>query len=209
MPLARLSPGRTALVLIDIQHHTTTRGEGQDAEARLRGIAGEFDEYYQQAEAAIRNVSKLLAACRARAIDIVHVVKADDGNVSRQFRLGGLTLPNAESASDDIRPEAAPQDRETIIPRGVYSPFSTSDLEAHLKARGVETVILAGMLANVTIALAAREAADRSFDVLVVHDACASETLEWHGLTMQGIGGGGIRVLWAQDILDMLEGTRQ
>ena len=64
------------------------------------------------------------------------------------------------------------------------------------------------MMANVTLVLAAREAADRDFSVLAVGDASASETLQWHGLTLQGLGGGAIRTVSSGDVLEMIAGTK-
>ena len=64
-------------------------------------------------------------------------------------------------------------------------------------------------MANIALVLAAREAADRGFSVLAVHDASASETLQWHGMAMQGLGGGAIRTVWTGDVLDMIAGVKR
>lgn len=208
LPLAPVNAKKTALLLLDVQEFTATRGKGLDVEAARRGITGEFDEYYLQVAAALRNIDRLLAACRANAIGVIHVRVAEHGNMSRQFRLSGLTRPAAGAGVDEAVPAAAPLPGETVIERGAYSPFYATDLEHELRSRGVETLIIAGMMANVTVVLAAREAADRSFDALVVNDASASETLAWHALAMQGIGGGSIRTLWTRDVLEMIDGVK-
>jgi nicotinamidase-related amidase len=64
------------------------------------------------------------------------------------------------------------------------------------------------MLANLTVALAAREAAERGYWVVVVQDATAAETFDWHAATMLGIAGGLIRVQWVEEVKEMLEGKR-
>jgi nicotinamidase-related amidase len=204
LPLATVSAGKAALVLLDIQDFTAARGKGLDAEAARRGITHEFDDYYLQVAAALRNVDRLLAACRAKAIAVYHVRVADTGTLSRQFRLSGLERP-AAGAADAVAQATAPG--ESVIERGAYSPFHATDLEQDLHRRGIETLIVAGMMANITVVLAAREAADRSFDVLVVQDASASETLEWHAIAMQGLNGGAIRTLWTQDVLALIGGV--
>ena len=71
-----------------------------------------------------------------------------------------------------------------------------------------DTIILAGILANISVEMTAREAADRGFGVVVVWDAAASETLDWHTVTMAGIVGGLIRVRSTPPVIEMLEGTR-
>jgi nicotinamidase-related amidase len=206
LPLASVGAGRAALLLIDVQKFTALRGQGLDAEAARRGITGEFADYYAQVAAALRNIERLLAACRAKEIAAFHIRVADTGSLSRQFRLSGLERPPADSP-DETLPQAAPSLGEPVIERGAYSVFHSTDLEQKLHHQGVETLIIAGMMANVTVALAAREAADRSFDVLVVQDASASETREWHALAMQGLGGGAIRVLWTEDVLELIDGA--
>lgn len=203
LPLAPVGAGKAALLLLDIQDFTAARGKGLDAEAARRGITHEFDDYYLQVAAALRNVDRLLAACRAKAIAVYHVRVADTGTLSRQFRLSGLER-RPPGRADEVVPATAPG--ESVIERGGYSPFHATDLEQDLRRRGIETLIIAGMMAHITVVLAAREAADRSFDVLVVQDASASETLEWHAIAMQGLNGGAIRTLWTQEILALVDG---
>lgn len=210
MPLDGLDPRRVALLVLDAQHCTTSRGGGFFREAQARGIAREFDEYFAMGEAALGNIALLLDACRVRSATIVHSVLTAGPGLSRAFALSELPLPVVTTRpADEIRPEVAPAADELVFARGVYSPFYGSALERHLRDRSIGTVIIAGMLANITLALAAREAVDRGFDVLLVQDATASETIEWHGLTMQGIGGPGIRVQWTHEIVEMLEGNRR
>jgi nicotinamidase-related amidase len=69
-------------------------------------------------------------------------------------------------------------------------------------------LLVAGMLANMTVWQAAREAADRDFGVVVVMDCCASETLAWHGALRTGIVGGLIRQRSSREVSQMLEGVR-
>ncbi len=202
-----IPPERTALLLLDAQHYATSRDRGLGAEAELRGIRREFDEYYEQAEVALGNMAVLLGSCRAFGVTVIHsVMVAEPDGVSPQLLEAALPLPTG--IADEIRPEVLPVDGEVVLARGAYSPFLNQALEQTLRAAGIERVIVAGMMANIVVTLAAREAADRGFGVIVVHDASASETLEWHGLTMLGIGGGGIRVLFRFEVVEMLEGTR-
>jgi nicotinamidase-related amidase len=77
-----------------------------------------------------------------------------------------------------------------------------------LQEAKIDTIVLAGMLANVTVAPTAREAADRDFGVVWVWDASASETLAWHEHTKTGIVGPLIRIRTTQQVIEMMEGTR-
>jgi nicotinamidase-related amidase len=110
---------------------------------------------------------------------------------------------------EEIRPEVAPASGDLVLPRGTYSPFAAGPvLLDTLRKAGVDTIILAGMLANTTVALTAREAADRDLGVVVAWDASASETLGWHEIIKTGLVGSLICVRTTRQVIEMLEGVR-
>jgi nicotinamidase-related amidase len=211
IPPFSLGAGNTALLLIDAQHFTTNRTQGLGALASERGIDREFDEYYAQVDAALRNMAKLLAACRARGMRIVHTVlcgvRPDGSDRSRQMRVSDLPLPVGDPRLQ-IRSEVAAASDEIVIPRTTYSPFIGTDLITILGSLRLDTVLVAGMLANYSVWQAAREAADRDFGVVVVMDCCASETLAWHTQLRIGLIGGLIRQRSSDEVIEMLEGSR-
>ena len=73
---------------------------------------------------------------------------------------------------------------------------------------GVETLLLAGMMADTVLAMAAREAADRDYGVILVMDASASQTNDWHVNLRDGIVGGLIRQRTTTQVLEMMRGER-
>jgi nicotinamidase-related amidase len=211
-PLAELNPLKTALVILDVQRFVANPDSGLGMAARERGIVREFDDHYVQCEAALRNLSPLIGECRQRGVRVIHSVLATQegasGPLSRQLRLSGLRLPSAGDVTSEICAEVMPEAGEIVLPRETYSPFTGTDLEQILQAAGVETIILTGLLANLSVLMAAREAADRGLNVVVVHDASASETLEWHGITMVALVGGLIRVQMTHEVVELLDGSR-
>ena len=211
IPAFPLRAGNAALLLVDAQHFTATRSRGLGRLASERGIDREFDEYYLQAEAALANMAKLVSACRSRAIAVMHTVlcsaRPDRSDMSRQMRVSELPLPVGDPHLE-IRPEVAPAAGEPVFPRTTYGPFAGTEIANELRASGVDTILLAGMLASHSVWLAAREAADRDFGVVVVMDCCASETLEWHTQLKTGVIGGLVRQRSCDEVIEMLEGTR-
>ncbi len=210
-PPFRLTNENTALVLVDTQYFTTTRESGLGLLASERGIDREFDEYYAQVEAALKNMVKLVAACRSHGLLIIHTIlncaREDASDLSRQMRVSELPVPTGDPLAE-IRPEVAPQDGELVLPRVTYSAFASTDLQRVLERARIETLVLAGMLANYSVSMMAREAADRDFGVVVVPDASASETLEWHLQFRTGVVGGLIRQRSTNEVIEMLQGTR-
>jgi len=70
------------------------------------------------------------------------------------------------------------EDGETVVsnPHKVYGP-ETNDLVLQLRKRGIDTVILAGMSANLCTESHLRELLEQGFDVGVVYDATAAAVL--------------------------------
>jgi len=211
VPPFALTADSTLLLLVDAQHFTTTRSMGIGLLASERGIDREFDEYFLQADAALKNMTHLLAACRAHRIGVIYTVLAaanrDRSDMSRQMQVSEMPLPTGDPRSE-IREEVAPQPGETVFPRTTYSPFADPAFAEALRAQGRETLLIAGMLANMSVWQTAREASDRGFGVLVVSDCCASETFEWHNHLRTGIVGGLIRERSSSAVIEMLEGRR-
>jgi nicotinamidase-related amidase len=210
-PPFQLGAENSALLLIDPQRFTTLPDTGLASVAQERGIIRELDEYYSQAEAAIGNMARLLAACRGHYIRTIYTVlnseRSDRSDLSRQLRVIRLPTPVGKAGAE-IRQKVAPMPEDLILPRGTYSPFTSTNLLAHLLNEGIDTIVLAGMLANISVAMTAREAADRDFDVIFVWDASASETIERHAQIKSELVGGLVRVRSTQEVIEILQGTR-
>jgi ureidoacrylate peracid hydrolase len=211
IPAFPLRADNAALLLIDVQHFTTTRSRGIGRMASERGIDREFDEYFLQAEAALKNIARLVEACRAHRLSLLHTVlcarNADRTDMSRQMQVSELPLPVGDPRKE-IRDEAAPIGDEPVFPRTTYSPFADPAFAEALNATGRDTLLVAGMLANMSVWQTACEAADCGFGVIVVSDCCASETFAWHTQFRTGVVGGLIRERPCHAVIEMLEGTR-
>ena len=211
IPRFSLGPDNAALLLIDAQHFTTSRGQGLGQLASERGIDREFDEYYTQVDAALKNMVRLLTACRSHGLTVMHTVlcgdRPDGSDRSRQMRVSGLPLPVGDPRLQ-ICSEVSAQPDEVVFPRTTYSLFVGRDIATALRTAHVDTVLLAGMLANYSVWQAAREAADRDFGVVVVMDCCASETLAWQTQLQTGVIGGLIRQRSCTEVIEMMQGTR-
>jgi nicotinamidase-related amidase len=211
-PTFPLTAETVALLLLDAQRFTTVRDEGLGRLASEQGILREFEEYYDQTEAALRNMAILLAACRQHGLRVIYSVlcaqKPDRSDLSRQLSLSGLPIPVARPMAE-ICAEVAPLPGDLVFSRGTYSPFAAEPvLLDTLRGAGIDTIVLAGMLANTTVALAAREAADRDLGVILAWDASASETLGWHEIIKTGLVGPLICMRTVRQVIEMLEGVR-
>ena len=79
----------------------------------------------------------------------------------------------------DVRPE------DKVIIKHRVSAFYNTDLETVLRAQQIDTVYLAGVSTNMAVEFTAREAHDRDYQVIVIADACGSNTEEMHQISLQ------------------------
>ena len=112
-----------------------------------------------------RNIAGLLAAWRRLDMPVVHV-KHDSVEPESKLR--------PELPGNAIKPEAQPQDGETLVCKQTNSAFVGTGLEQDLRQRGIERLVVAGLTTEHCVSTTVRSAADLGFDVILVTDACAA-----------------------------------
>ena len=98
-------------------------------------------------------------------------------NINMFDRKGPLNLDGFEGSGADWLEVYKPyiNDGETVVvsPHKVYGP-ETNDLVLQLRKRGIDTVVLGGMSANLCTESHMRELLEQGFEVIVVKDATAA-----------------------------------
>ncbi len=106
-------------------------------------------------------------------------------------------------------PELAPSETTVMLqPRTGPSPHG-SDLWAQLESRGIKTLLVAGMIANLCVESHVREASDKGYRTLVVGDAIGTTSPEAHQATLQNMGLLATEVVQSGDILETLANDAQ
>ncbi len=84
------------------------------------------------------------------------------------------------------------QPGDALVEKHRFSGFTpgTSDLDAHLKVRGIDTLVISGTLTNCCCESTARDAMQLNYKVIVAADACAALTDEAHAGTLEFDGAG-------------------
>ena len=83
-------------------------------------------------------------------------------------------------------PELTPQADDLRVPKTRFSAFieGASDIESILRARAIDTLLIAGVATNICCESTARDAMMRGFDVIMISDACAAPSDELHAASL-------------------------
>jgi nicotinamidase-related amidase len=96
----------------------------------------------------------------------------------------------------DIIPELAPVRGEPVIDKPGKGAFYATDLESVLRNRGIKTLVVTGVTAEVCVQTTVREANDRGFECLVLSDCIASYIPEFYEITLKMITAQGAIFGW-------------
>jgi nicotinamidase/pyrazinamidase len=119
----------------------------------------------------IPNLQKRLAAAREEGWEIVYICDAHAPDDPEFANWPPHAVRETEGAQ--VVAEIAPRDGERVVPKTTLLGFYATDLEDHLKALGVEELILTGCVTNICIYFIALEAAVRGYRVRVPADSVA------------------------------------
>jgi nicotinamidase-related amidase len=85
----------------------------------------------------------------------------------------------------DIIDALKPLPSEPVVDKPGKGAFYATDLEAMLRSRGVTSLVVTGVTAEVCVQTTVREANDRGFECLVLSDCIASYFPEFHAMTLR------------------------
>jgi nicotinamidase-related amidase len=120
------------------------------------------------------NMAALLGAWRATGRPIYHV-RHHSTEPQSHYRAG--------QPGNEFKPEAMPCAGEPVIAKRTNSAFIGTGLEATLRAAGVETLVVAGVITNNSVEATVRMAGNLGFETFVVEDACFTfGRKDWSGI---------------------------
>ncbi len=171
-----LDPARTALLVMDYQ----------------AGIVGSLDD----ADGLIARAAVALAHARRLSLTIgyVRVGFTDDdiaavppaNKMFARLSQAGSAM-HADSPATAIDERVAPAEGDIVVRKSRVGAFSTTDLDAQLRARGVDTLLLAGISTSGVVLSTLRDAADRDYRLIVLGDLCADRDPEVHQLLLDRV----------------------
>jgi ureidoacrylate peracid hydrolase len=178
-----LDPTRTALIVVDMQNGFL-----------MKGVAHALCE---EAIEIVPNINSLAHAVRRTGGTVVWIqnaatpesrqswsVRDEMDGPQRTARRNASMAPGTQGyelwAGLDVKPD------DLFVQKTRFSAFiqGASNLEAVLRSRGIETVIITGTVTNVCCESTARDAMMRNFKTIMVTDANAAESDELHNASL-------------------------
>jgi len=199
-----VEPGRTALLLIDLQ-------KGEYNEQRVKAEPQHAYFWDRLARVVIPNGQALLAACRTAGVEVlfttVECYTLDGRDRSLDYKVSGIFFAKG-SWEAQVVDELKPLPNEIVIPKMSSSVFISTNIEYVLRNLGIECLMVMGLLTDQCVESAVRDACDMGFLVTLIEDACATFTQERHDATLRAIKGY-CRQRKTEQVLAELEGLRR
>lgn len=138
---------------------------------------------------AAANTRALLVAARSAGIPVVYSAQPGDQDPRERGLLCELWGPGLGHDGTDIVAEVAPHPGELVLTKHRYSAFARTDLEAWLRTRGRDQLVITGIYAHIGIAATATDAFMRDIQPIVPLDAVADFSREDHERALVQIAG--------------------
>jgi nicotinamidase-related amidase len=201
-------PGRTALVVVDMQRGFLDPGEAMEV---------------PPARAIVPVIQNLLNVFRARRLPVVFTefvyspsVPVLIGSLHPEHQPAppgaplGFGLPSSSclegTPSAETVPDLAPRPDEIVVRKRGYDAFAGTPLDGVLRARNVTSLVVTGTMTDVCVLATVTAALHRHYRVTLVEDGVATLWPEIQRATLDIIGRAYGRVVTAKDVVDQISG---
>ena len=208
-----LAPGKTALVVIDMQRDFVEPG----------GFGASLGNDVTRLHSAIDPIARLLQAWRQRDWPVLHTreghrpdlsdcppAKRHRGDPSQRIGdpgpMGRLLVAGEPGA--DIIPALAPAAGEWVIDKPGKGMFWGTGLHEKLQDVGITHLVFTGVTTEVCVQTSMREANDRGYECLIVEDATESYFPDFKRATLAMLTAQGAIVGWATTSATLLRAVQ-
>ena len=170
--MASIDPSTTALVIIDPQNDFLSEG----------GVVWDLVGDGVVENQVVDKLKSLISRARGAGVAVVYSPHYYDKEYQAWQNVNFIDqvmfdrkMSDRGTWGADWHPDLVP-DAETILcaPHKNLSGFHTSDVDIQLRKRGINTIVLCGMSANLCVESHLRDGEERGYVVIVVNDATAA-----------------------------------
>ena len=171
-------------------------------------LAIDMQNYFHRiARPVMGNILSVIQACRQKNVPVIftqhgHSDPESNGGVLREW-WGELIMGGTEDWN--FLPEMKIEPRDTVLRKKRYSAFFETDLDAMLRSRGIQDLILSGVMTNLCCETTARDAFMRDYRVFFLIDGTATRRSELHLATLKNLGFGFAYLLTCDEMIQMLK----
>jgi nicotinamidase-related amidase len=200
----RLVPGRTALVVVDMQRAFLDPGEVMEV---------------PPARDIVPQIQALLDLCRGKGLPVVfteftysETVPVLVGLLHPEHRRAapgaprGFGKPSSSclvgEANVHVVPDLAPRPGELVVTKHYYDGFNGTTLDAALRSRGVSHLVLTGTMTDICVLGTVIGGMNREYRMTVVEDGTATLWPEIQRATLDIISRAYARVVTAKQIAE-------
>ncbi len=181
-----IDPCRTALLIVDMQADF----------ASPNGALGRAGVDISATSAALDAAGRLASAARAAGAALVFVAlrTAPDSDSAAwaerlrrrgQGELGGGLCRAGEAGAAFVGP--VPDADDLIVAKTRYSGFFGTDLDAQLRRRGIDTLVICGLTTECCVDSTVRDAFQLDYHLFLVGDACAAYEADLHRAALRAL----------------------
>ena len=199
-------PGRTALVVIDMQRGFLDPGEAMEV---------------PPARELVPVIQSLLSVFRARRLPVVFTefVYSESAPVligslhpehqpappgaPRGFGLPASSCLEGTPSAETV-PDLAPRPGEIVVRKLGYDAFAGTPLDGILRARNVTSLVVTGTMTDICVLATVTAALHRQYRVTLVEDGVATLWPEIQRATLDIIGRAYGRVVTAKEVVDLI-----
>jgi isochorismate hydrolase len=163
--------------------------------------------FHRIVQPVMANVLRVIQTCRQGNVPTIftqhgHTDKASDGGELREW-WGQVIVGGTEGWK--FLPEITIESKDTVLSKRHYSAFFETDLDTMLRSRGIEDLIISGVMTNLCCETTARDAFMRNYRVFFLVDGTATGRSELHLATLKNLGFGFAYLLTCDELIENLK----
>jgi isochorismate hydrolase len=159
------------------------------------------------AQPVLGNILRVVQACRKRNISIIftqhgHTDPERDGGVLGEW-WGQMIVNGTEDWK--FLPEIKIEPKDIVLPKKRYSAFFETDLDKILRSKGIQDLIISGVMTNLCCETTARDAFMRDYRVFFLIDGTATGRREHHLASLKNLGFGFAYLMTCEELIKNLK----
>jgi len=193
-------------ILMDLKPYRERKAKIDSTHVALLVI--DMQNYFHRIiQPALENIIRVIECCRQKKIPNIftqhgHTHPSSDGGVLGQW-WGEVILHGTEDWK--FIPEIKIESKDIILPKKRYSAFFETDLDEILHSKGIQDLIISGVMTNLCCETTARDAFMRDYRVFFLIDGTATGGEDHHLATLKNLGFGFAYLITCDELIQNLK----